>query len=66
MTLHEHKDIMDNLDLIAVANKFVCDPDHRYFMFGKFSPKDAATPLYTGISKSKSKSTQTSGDLGAE
>ena len=37
MILHVHKDKTDNLDLLKVANEFVCDHERRQFIFGKFA-----------------------------
>ena len=37
MVLHLHKEILDNLDLVAVANEFVQGSEHRLKTFGKFT-----------------------------
>ena len=36
MTLHVHNDSIDFVDLVEVANQFVCGNEYRQRMFGKF------------------------------
>jgi len=36
MLLHLHKDKLDDLDLVYIANEFVKGSDHRLSFFGKF------------------------------
>ena len=33
MTLHIHRDLTDKIDLIATANEFICEHDHRELLF---------------------------------
>ena len=40
MVLHVHKELIDSLDLIQVANRFVANNDSRKQMFGTFSKLD--------------------------
>ena len=40
LLLHAHKQLIDSIDLIAVANGFVALSDHRLGLFGKFSEAD--------------------------
>lgn len=54
MVLHVHKDRVDTLNLVSVANEFVGHSDARKYNFGKFSPLDIKSAL-----SSETKSTQT-------
>lgn len=45
MLLHVHKDQVDNLDIIDVANDFVDGSEHRLSLFGKFSWLDSSRCL---------------------
>ena len=36
MVLHVHRELTDNLDLIACSNDFVVNNEHRFRVFGKF------------------------------
>ena len=36
MVLHVHRELTDNLNLIACANDFVANNEHRFRVFGKF------------------------------
>ena len=40
MTLHIHRDLTDKIDLIATANEFIHEHDHRELLFGKFKNSD--------------------------
>jgi len=37
MVLNIYKEELDKLDLIAVANEFVCESEHRKKFFGTFT-----------------------------
>ena len=37
MLLHVHKEMTDQLDLVACANEFVAGSEHRLGVFGKFT-----------------------------
>ena len=43
MTLHIHKQLTDELDLISLANQFVAGDTHRLTVFGTFTLTDAET-----------------------
>jgi len=34
--LHLYKELLDGLDLNAIANEFTCESEHRLSVFGKF------------------------------
>ena len=44
MVLHVHKDKLDKLDLVKVANDFVARVDSRRQVFGVFTTNDKAGP----------------------
>ena len=54
MVLHVHREIVDSLSLIAVANEFVERVNGRKFLFGKFTEQDLTTK-----NRVEHKSTQT-------
>ena len=47
MVLHVHKERVDELDLVSIANEFMGDSDIRKFNFGKFSHSDIRSPSWT-------------------
>ena len=40
LTLHIHRELTDKLDIIAAANEFLCNSEHREQVFGKFKCSD--------------------------
>ena len=40
LVLHVQKELTDSLNLIAVANDFVADLEHRLSIFGRFTESD--------------------------
>ena len=51
MVLHVHKERVDGLGLVIIANEFVGDSDTRKFNFGKFSRLDIRSP-FSRVTKS--------------
>ena len=45
MVLHMHKEHLDTMSLIDIANDFVKDSDHRMHVFGQFHQSDMRTCL---------------------
>ena len=43
MLLHVHKEKVDNLNIIDIANEFSCANESRLSTFGKFSEHDFQT-----------------------
>jgi len=43
MTIHIHKQLTNELDLISLANQFVAGNTHRLTIFGTFTLTDAET-----------------------
>ena len=43
MTLHIHKQLTNELDLILLTNQFVAEDTHRLTVFGAFALKDTET-----------------------
>ena len=51
MTLHIHKERLDSLSLIDVANEFVGPSEHRNLIFGQFSNEDSRRGIVSVISR---------------
>ena len=45
MVLHMHKEHLDTMSLIDIANDFIKDSDHRMYVFGQFHQSDMRTCL---------------------
>ena len=40
MVLHTHKNLLDKLSMVDIANDFVFESDHRKTLFGRFDDVD--------------------------
>ena len=57
LLLHTHKELTESIDLIAVANDFVAQSEHRFTQFGKFSEADILPVGFCGKCKAVLKCT---------
>ena len=51
LLLHAHKQLTESMDLIAIANDFVAESEHRFAQFGKFSEADILPVGFCGKCK---------------